>query len=116
LQFNNNEIITVTYVGGAFDVDSFLFNAPGTGGDINVAGGGSSTLLTETQNGTAMTSVSFNTEYDGITSFTFQNAGRGSGRVDNMVFTVASVPLPAAGLMLLAGVGALFGRRRRTSA
>jgi hypothetical protein len=110
LQFNNNEIITVTYSGGAFDVDGFLFNAPGNGGDL-IAGG---MTITETQNGNAMTAQTYTNEFDGVFSFTFQNAANGTGRVDNIVFTVADVPVPAAGLLLLSGLGAIALRRRKS--
>jgi hypothetical protein len=37
----------------------------------------------------------------------------GSGRVDNIVFDVAAVPVPAAGFLMLGGLGALALRRRR---
>lgn len=116
LQFNNNEIITVTYSGGLFDVLGFLFNAPGNGGQMQVVGGPLTTVLTETQNGNAMTAASFTSQYKGLTSFSWQNVGQGSGRVDNISFGVAAVPLPATGLMLIAGIGALAAKRRRKTA
>ena len=119
LQFNNNEIITVTFMGGlAFDVDGFVFNGPGNGGDIEVTGGGLSEVLTETENANAVTPAVLTNDYSGIFSFTFQNAGNGSGRVDNIAFTVASVvpvPVPAAGLLMLTALGAIASRRRRKS-
>ena len=119
LQFNNDEIITVTYMGGlAFDVVSFLFNAPGNGGDIFVGvAGGSSEFQTETNNGTTMTASNLVNSYSGVTSFFFQNAGNGSGRVDNIVFEVpdvSTVPIPASGVLLLAGLAGLGAVRRKS--
>lgn len=119
LQFNNDEVITVTYMGGlAFDLDGFVFNGPGNGGDILVTGGGSGETLTETNNGNSMSAAMLTNAYDGILSFTFQNAGNGSGRVDDIGFTVttATVPLPASGLLILSGLAAIAAKRRRKTA
>lgn len=117
LQFNNNEIITVTYLGGlAFDVLGFLFNAPGNGGDIFVTDGTQSETLTETNNGNTMSPAVLTNTYTGIFSFSFQNVANGTGRVDNITFGVsdpAPVPLPASGLLLLGGLGAMAMRGRR---
>ncbi len=116
LQFNNNEIITVTYSGGDFDVLGFLFNAPGKGGKIKVSDGTTTTTLTESFNGNRMSPATFTTQYDGITTFTFQNVGQGTGRVDNLSFIVAAVPVPAGGVLLLTGLGATAAMRRRKQA
>ena len=99
LQFGNNEVITVVYSGGSFDVDGFLFRGPGRGGEIKVSDGVTPTILSESLSGNDMAPATFTTEYDGITSFTFQNAAKGSGRVDSISFTVAAIPVPAAGLL-----------------
>ncbi|MBL4813636.1 MAG: VPLPA-CTERM sorting domain-containing protein [Rhodobacteraceae bacterium] len=115
LQFGNNEIISVTYSGGNFDVEGFLFNAPGNGGDIVVSSGGPTTSYTETQSGNAMTAVDVMGAFDDVSVFTFQNAANGSGRVDNITFTIASVPLPATGLLIMAAMGGLSALRRRKS-
>jgi len=109
LHLNNNEIVTVTYSGGAFDLEGFLFNAPGNGGDMLANG----QAITETQNGNALSPTNYPTPFENIFSFTFQNGANGSGRVDNIVFGVATVPVPAAGLLMLSGLGALMMRRRR---
>ncbi|WOI54847.1 VPLPA-CTERM sorting domain-containing protein [Palleronia sp. LCG004] len=113
LQFNNDEIITVMFGdGAAFDVTGFLFNAPGNRGDIRISGGGLTQTLTEIYNGNTMSQATTN-DFDNITSFTFQNAANGTGRVDNLSFEVAAVPVPAAGFLLLGGLGALGALRRR---
>ena len=117
LQLNNDEIVTVTYKNGAFDLLGFSFRGPGGGGDMFISSnvGGSQQTITESLNGNDLQPISLNV-FGGILSFNWQNARNGSGRVDDIRFTVpAPVPLPAAGLMLLAGIGGLaaMARRRR---
>ena len=116
LQFGNNEIITVTYAGGAFTVDSFDFNGPGNGGQIDVAGGGNSETMTEMFTGNTLSPAILTQTYMDIFSFTFQNNGSGSGRVDNIGFSIATVPVPASGLLVLTGIGALMAKRRKKKA
>ena len=61
--------------------------------------------------------LSFDGASDGVTSILFDNLGRGNVRIGNIVASVvpdtAAVPVPAAGLLLLAGLGGLAARRRR---
>lgn len=110
LQFGNNEIITVTYSGGTFSVLGFDFRVPGNPGDLSANG----TFVPENAGitGNDMSTETFTTEFLNLTSFTFQNVNNGSGRVDNIVFDVAAVPVPAAGFLMLGGLGALALRRR----
>jgi hypothetical protein len=115
LQINNNEIITVTYVNGAFDVVSFSFRSPGNGGDLTISGSnGTSKTISENLGGNDLDFVSVDGLFDGVVSFSWQNLENGSGRVDNIAFEV--IPLPAAGWLLLAGVGGLVAMRRKKAA
>lgn len=75
--------------------------------------------------GTATGNVTFNEGYrlvfdglfDGITSVSFtttSSQGNAQARMDNVVVPdVAPVPVPAAGLMLMAGLGGMAALRRR---
>lgn len=115
LQLNNNEIVTMTFSGGAFDLLGFSFNSPGNGGDILANG----FVEVETQNGNTLTQVSYPTlnptPYLGVLSFTFQNNGNGAAFVDDIIanIPVSEVPLPATGMLMLGGLGAIALRRRR---
>jgi hypothetical protein len=115
LQLNNNETITVTYKNnGLFDLLSFAFRSPGNGGDLEITdNNGNSQTITENLNGNALQFISFPGQYNGILSFSWTNAENGSGRVDNVSFNISAVPLPAAGWLLLAGVGGLAALRRK---
>jgi hypothetical protein len=117
LQLNNNETITVAYLGGLFDVMSFTFRSPGSGGDLTIASNvaGSSQTISESLSGNDMQQIGFPNDYNGILTFSWTNLENGSGRVDNLSLTIAPVPLPAAGLLLLAAIGGLSLMRRRAA-
>lgn len=119
LQLNNNEEITVTYVGGAFDILGFDFNAPGNGGDMDIIDDDSDALtITESYNGNTMSPFSFpaaGIDHLNQLQFTFRNAANGSARVDNITFEIAAVPVPASGLILLTALGGFAAVKRRKS-
>lgn len=111
--------------GGAFNLLSFSFNGTDAKGQnagnpvdalfasLTTSGG---TVFTDTVNGNVMTSTGPLSQFMGVTAVYFFNAGNGSARVDDIkVEAVSAVPVPAAGYMLLAGLGAFAAFRRRKS-
>lgn len=130
LQFNKNQTTTMTVVGGGkFNLTSLSFvlaGQPAELGVLNLSLGTPGTLIVSVDVGPyGGLTVAHNTWYDlsfdgaadGVTSILFDNLGQGNVRIGNIVASVvpdaAPVPVPAAGLLLLAGLGGLAALRRR---
>ncbi|GAA3873423.1 VPLPA-CTERM sorting domain-containing protein [Celeribacter arenosi] len=116
LKLSNNQSALLTFSGGAFNIMSFLFNGKGNDGafDFSYDGGAVTATYTESNNGNTMTLAEPN--LTGVTSVLFVNKSGGSSRIDDInVSTISEVPLPASGLLLLAGLGGLAMKRRRKS-
>lgn len=122
---NNNpnatggEIVTLSMVGGgSFSVTDFWFQFLGQALDNTLAVSSGSTLAVFAQssyphnNGGQTVSVAG--LFDNITSISFQNLNRGSVRIDDIMVTIAPVPLPAGGLLLLTALGGIAVARRRS--
>jgi hypothetical protein len=130
--FNDNETSVLTKVGGGeFTLTSFWYQLLGRG-----SGGGRnfvSNTFTVTSNfggvlnfvadvvghndGGHVVDLTLLALFQNVTSLTFSTNGGGNVRLDDLAIAEPSpVPLPAAGLMLLAGLGGLASLRRRKSA
>ena len=121
---DNESTVLSTISGSVFDVSSMWFQLLGRGN------GNAMTLSTDKntigydfaspnyQHNTGYTlnlaDAMFNGDFSGISWLSIATSGGGNIRFDNL--QVAPVPLPAAGLMLLAGVGGLAALRRRKAA
>ena len=127
--FNNNETSVLTQVGGGtFSLSSFWYEllGRGSGGKKPVTNtfyvasnlGG---LLSFAANvvghndGGHVVDLSTLALFQNATSLTFSTNGGGNVRLDDLAIAPAPVPLPAAGLMLLAGIGGLASLRKRKS-
>ena len=131
LKFNQNQTTTMKAVGGgAFNLTSLSFVLDGQQaelGVLNLSLGAPGRLIVSVDVGDNYGSLtvahnkwydlSFDGAADGVTSILFDNLGRGNVRISNIVASVAPdvapVPVPAAGLMLLGGLGGLATLRRR---
>lgn len=125
---NSGKVYKLEHISGlAFDLLSFSFNGTDIGGNpanfvpsdalfVSEAQNGG-TLFTDTVNGNTMTPTGTLSDFLGVTALYFYSAGNGSARVDdlNINVSVAAVPLPATGLMMLAGLGAFGAMKRRKS-
>lgn len=132
--FNNNETSVLTKVGGGeFSLTSFWYQLLGRG-----TGGGKkfvSNTFTVTSNtggvlsfmadlvghndGGHVVDLTLLALFQNVTSLTFSSSSGGNVRLDDLAIyspPPAPVPVPAAGLMLLAGIGGLAALRRRKSA
>lgn len=132
--FNDNETSVLTKVGGGtFSLTSFWYQLLGRG-----SGGGknfvSNTFTVSSNTGGFLSFVadvvghndgghyadlSLLALFQNVTSLTFKTNGGGNVRLDDLAIYApppAPVPLPAAGLMLMAGIGGLAALRRRKTA
>lgn len=129
--FNNNETSVLTKVGGGtFSLTSFWYELLGRGsggGKKFVAntfyvGSNLGGLLTFAANVVGnndnghVVDLSTLALFQNVSSLTFSTNGGGNVRLDDLAIAPAPVPLPAAGLMLLAGIGGLVGLRKRKAA
>jgi hypothetical protein len=116
--------------GQAFSLLSFTFNGRDRGGENNARRiaeetteepalyvsrtlGGLDQLFFENLNGNAMSSSGPLSLFSNVTELFFRASNNGSARVDDLVVDTAAVPLPAAGWLMLAGLGGLAAARRR---
>ncbi len=102
--------------GGAFDLLSFLYDGrDGQGPALYVStettGG---TLFSEDNVANDMISSGPLDQFKNVTMIFFRDADNGSARVDSI--HAVAVPLPAAGFLMLVGLGALGVMRRRQRA
>lgn len=140
---NDNDTILITHATALFDILSaaFSFNGKGNGNGIlfeGLLGGsvvGSASFLLGASSGFGDGSLSigtvpivnkvdylalFNSNFSGIDTLRITSSKDGNKsanvRVDNIAGSVPSaVPVPAAGLLLLGGLGGLAALRRRRS-
>ena len=119
---NDNETSILTKVGGGtFSLTSFWYQLLGKGHGL------SNTLFVTTDLGGLLTfaanlvghndgghvvDVSALSAFQNITSLAFSTNGGGNVRIDDLAVP-AAVPLPAGGLLLIGGLGALAALRRR---
>lgn len=102
-----------------FSVTSFWFQLLGRGDDMLIeTSKGSLTLLESVfdHNFGFTFNATTSAIFDGITYVSFIMATEGNGRVDDLTVSYdppSIVPLPAGGLLLIGGLGALFAMRRR---
>lgn len=140
LQFNPNQTTTMTTnpAGGTFNLTSLSFILDGQNAELgvfNLSFGAPGTVIisvavADTIDGTTIAhnnwyDLNFEGAADGVTSILFDNLGQGNLRIGNIVAsvetteTIAPIPLPAAGWLLvtaLGGLGAAGLRRRRKDA
>ena len=123
LQLGNNEVIKMVQKDGlAFDLLSFAYNGKDNPNDdadgaLYIALDEDFTVAKETfdefDNANVMATATPSSAYLGVFSVYFTTSGIGSSRIDDV--EISAVPLPASGLLLLAGLGGLAMKRRRKS-
>ena len=109
--------VRMTFNGGqVFSLLSFAFNGQdGQAPALYVSRtlGGFDQLFSENLNGDDMSLTGPLTLFSNVTELFFRTADRGSARVDDLMVETAAVPLPAAGWLMLVGLGGLAAARRR---
>ena len=125
VKLNNNEAFTITAEPNyTFDVSSFDFGFNGNGKantlSVSVDGGAPISLTEVVYPKHNNFTYDFSPDLSGIMSLSFTHSGGGTvvlGNIDATVNTVSSVPLPAAGVLLLGAVGGIgaFKRRRKAA-
>ena len=111
-----SKTVKMTYSGGLFSLLSFTFD--GKDGEdhalwVSKTATGTDQLFSEALNASKMSPSGQLTLFDNVTELYFRTASNGSARVDDLLVSVAMVPLPAAGFLLIAGLGGLAVMRRR---
>ena len=119
LGLNDNETTTMSRSGsGAFSLTGFSFNllGRGTGNSLTVTGSNGQSLAFDlsSYSKNSYHSLLFSDEFANVSSVTFSTGGGGNVRIDDL--SAAPVPLPAAGWLLLGGLGAIGALRRRRRA
>ena len=130
--YNNNETSVLTKVGGGtFSLTSFWYELLGRG-----SGGGKNFIantfyvasnlggylsfasnIVGNNDGGHVVDLSTLALFQNVTSLTFSTNGGGNVRVDDFgIVEPSPVPVPAAGLMLLAGIAGLASLRKRKAA
>jgi len=117
LGLNDNETTTMARSGGTgtFSLGGFSFNLLGKGNvnSLTVSGSNGKTLSFDISSFSKNSyhSLLFSDEFANVSSVTFSTGGGGNVRIDDL--SAAPVPLPAAGWLLLGGLGAVGALRRR---
>ena len=102
--------------GQVFSLLSFAFNGQdGQAPALYVSRtlGGFDQLFSENLNDIEMSLTGPLTLFSNVTELFFRTADNGSARVDDLMVETAAVPLPAAGWLMLVGLGGLAAARRR---
>jgi hypothetical protein len=124
MALNKNEVSTLTSqtLGGLFTLTSFWFKLLGASpAELSVESSkGGLLILTEAVYGKNNDGNVFdligNALFEDVSWVTFTDSGRGNARVDDIALLSAPpapVPLPAAGLLLVAAIGGLTALRRK---
>ncbi len=114
---NNGRVVKMSRVGGGtFSLLSFSFDgrdgqSPALFVSETDSGG---TGFTEGNNSNVMTPTGPLSQFMNVSMIFFIDAQNGSSRVDNIEVSVPNVPIPAAGFLLVVGLGTLgmMGRRK----
>lgn len=117
---NDNETSVLTQVGGGtFSLSSFWYQLLGNGNPNTLTVmsnlGGLLTFASDVvgfNDGGHVVDLTGLALFQNVTSLTFSTIGGGNVRLDDLV-SPSAVPLPAGGLLLLGGLGALTALRRR---
>jgi hypothetical protein len=118
LNIRNRESVSLTFTGGAFNLSNFFFNTNGRGSGVIVSLtlNGAGELFSFNQGGQPFTLAALMAPFTNVTEVFFRHADNGTVRIDNIGAVPAAVPIPAAGGLLLLGLGGLAAMRRRKAA
>jgi hypothetical protein len=115
LNIRNRESVSLTFTGGAFSLSNFFFNTDGRGSGviISLTLNGPGQLFSFNQGGQPFTLAQLVAPFTNVTQIFFRHADNGTVRIDDIGAVPAAVPAPAAGGLLLLGLGGLAALRRR---